>query len=532
MAHGGTDASGRDGNARQPKYDVAVYGGVPGGVAAAVAAARHGARVLLIEPTRHLGGLSTSGLNTAESEHMLTWTFGGIAQEFYQRLGKHYGMAEPAYYFESAVAELVFTDMLAESGVVTRFGRAVADVHKAGNRIQHIKLTDDTPVTANVFVDASYEGDLMARAGVDYTWGREGREEFGEDLAGLRREATVVRAATLDDDGRLLPGISGWASSLAEGAADGTVMCFNWRLTFSDDPDNRAPIPEPDHYDRARYRLLENWLRHEASRGAGVGLDDILDFYQHAPGRPDKKEVNNRQDALISLGHLGGQRHYPDAGYADRKRIVADHRDYTLGLFHFLAHDESVPGDLRTQMRRWGLAKDEFADNDHWPYQLYVREARRMRGAYVMTERDVRQDRRKTDAVAVGSHFVDSHHVQRLAATPTAFVNEGRIWRIGRAYQIPYRALTPRTAQCANLLVPGAASFSHVAFSTYRLECTWMTAGHAAGCAAATAAREETPVQEIDVPALQQELRAQGQVVDFAPGAPEHFTGGPGWPEF
>ena len=224
------------------------------------------------------------------------------------------------------------------------------------------------------------------------------------------------------------------------------------------------------------------------------------------------------------------------AAYRRRQEIIDDHWDYTLGLLHFLAHDGSVPAQLRTEMRSWGLHRSEFADNGNLPYQLYIREARRMKGAVVVTQRDVTEDRRKSDAIGISSHFIDSHHVQRVALSPTEFVNEGRIWRLGWAYQIPYRALTPKTADCENLLVPGAASFTHVAFCSYRLESVWMIGGHAAGLAAAAAIREAHPVQAIDIKALQSRLRTQKQVVDFVPGQPEKWsdpkggTGGP--PEF
>ena len=509
-------------------YDVVVYGGVPSGIAAAVAAARWGLSVLLVEPSAHVGGLSTSGLNTAESEHMLTWTFGGLAQEFYRRVGRCYGVGRPTYYFESSVAERVFLQMLEEADVTVWYGQRVARVDVEDGWIRRLTLTGGEAVTASTFVDASYEGDLMARAGVDYTYGREGREEFDEDLAGIRFDAEPRRATTVDADGRLLPGISGWAHEVVPGAADPTVMNYNWRLCFSNHPDNRVEIPEPDHYDRSRYALLEHWLREQVRAGRKVELTDILDLYQHAPGRPDKWEVNNKQDAIISLGHLGAQVDYPDADYTTREQIVAEHKRYTLGLFYFLANDTSVPENVRAEMRRWGLAKDEFVDNGHWPYQLYVREARRMRGAYVMTQHDVCHDRRKSDAVAVGSHFIDSHHVQRFAVSQSEFINEGRIWRAGWAYQVPYRALTPKKHQCRNLLVPGAASFTHVAFCTYRLESTWMMAGHAAGVAAAIASEAGLPVQEVDVAELQRRLRQDGQVLDFVRGAPERFTLDPG----
>ena len=535
---------------RSEGFDVAVYGGVPCGIAAAIAAARDGAKVLLIEPTRHVGGLNTSGLNTAESEHMLKWTFGGIALEFYERMAKHYGMDQPAFYFQSSVAERTFNAMLREAGVEVRFGarikgvrarpqsdlkRVMREVEIGGRkirmcrlegsdyRITDIILADGTELRAKVFIDASYEGDLMARAGVKYAVGRESAAEFGEDGAGIRFEATPRKAATVDEKGNLLPGISGWTKDFREGDAHRGMMNYNWRLCISKDPAKRVPFPEPRHYDRARYRLLENWLHEKSAAGAKVVLTDILDLYHHAPKRPDMIEVNNKQAAVISIGHFGGQFDYPDAGYAERDRIIADHTDYTLGLLHFLASDGSVPENLRNETREYGLHSDEFSDNGHWPYQMYVREARRMRGAFVVTQKDVIDDRRKPDSIALGSHFIDSHHVQRLAVSPTEFVNEGRLWRVGYAYQIPYRAITPKPAECTNLLVPGAASYTHVAYCTLRLESTWMMVGHAAGTAAAMAVKTDKVVQSLDVPALQTKLREQKQIVDFIKGQPEKF---------
>ena len=506
----------------EESFDVTVYGGVPCGIAAAVAAAREGASVLLIEPTKHVGGLNTSGLNNAEQMHMLGWTFGGLALEFYQRLGKVYGADQPAFFFDSATAEKVFKGMLAEAKVTVRYGVRIEKVNKKSGRIRRIVLSDGSVVSAKVFVDAGYEGDLMARAGVGYTWGRESHAEYGEEAAGIRFDKQPRHAATVDEQGKLLPGISVWAKDLKEGAADKKVMNYNWRLCFTKDPSSYVPIPLPQHYDRARFRLLENWLSGLTAKGKAVKLTDILDMY---PDSPDKTEmeINNKQNAIISIGHFGGQFDYPDASYARRDKIIADHWDYTLGLLHFLATDGSVPEKLRAEMKQWGLHKNQFTDNSHLPYQLYVREARRMRGALVMTQQDVQENRQKPDSIGMGSHFIDCHHVQRVALSPTEFVNEGRIWRAGYAYQIPYRALTPKASECVNLLVPGAASFSHVAFCTYRLESTWMIGGHAAGVAAAIAAKMNQTVQQVDVPALQEKLRAQKQVVDFMPGQPEKF---------
>ncbi|MBI5834964.1 MAG: FAD-dependent oxidoreductase [Armatimonadetes bacterium] len=511
--------------AAETEWDVVVYSGVPCGAAAAVMAARAGARVLLIEPTHHVGGLSTSGINTAETEHMLKWTIGGFADEFYRRMGRHYGSGRPEYYFESSVAEACYVALLAEAKVTVRYGLRVERVTKDGAELTGLVLSDGSTVSAKVFVDASYEGDLMARAGVSYAVGRESHAEYGEEAAGVRFDKTVRRAATVDADGRLLPGISDWARNLSEGAAHRGVMNYNFRLTVAKDPRYKVPIPEPRHYDRGRFALLEGWLRGKAARAEEVKLEHILDLYERRNG---KFELNNKQSAIVSLGHFGGQFDWPDANWPQRQTIFDDHLDYTLGLLHFLASDDSVPASVRAEMKAWGLHREEFADNGNLPYQLYVREARRMKGLRIVTQQDVQTDRRKADSVGFSSHFIDSHHVQRLALSPTEFINEGRIWRMGYAYQIPYAALTPKPDQAGNLLVPGAASFSHVAFCSYRLESVWMIAGHAAGVAAAMAARADGRVDRIDIGELQAKLRAGGQVVDFVPGQPEkceHLNG-------
>ena len=547
--------------ARGDSPDIIVYSGVPCGIAASITAAREGAKVLLIEPTKHVGGLSTGGINTAESEHMLNWTIGGFADEFYQRMGRHYEdtkaqqtyphkdrRLDTIYFFESSVAERVYLDMLREAGVELRYGASVDSVIKDGAKIAAITLPDGAKLPAKPFVDASYEGDLMARAGVKYAVGRESKAEFGEEAAGIRFDKTPRKARTVDTMGRLLPGISAWAKDLKEGEAHRAPMNYNFRLTVAKDPELQVPFPKPRDadtpvrkaelaadksvcftYDATRYSLLAGWLRHQTAQAKPVKLYDVIDLYERRNG---KFELNNKQSAIFSLGHFGGQFDWPDASYEERSRIYQDHLDYTLGLLHFLATDSSVPGNVQKEMESLGLHKDEFRDNGNLPYQLYVREARRMRGEYVMTQRDVQTDRRKPDGIGMGSHFIDCHHVQRVALNEHEFVNEGRIWRMGYAYQVPYRALTPKSAECTNLLVPGAASFTHVAFCTLRVESTWMITGHAAGVAAAMAAKAGKDVQTLDVPHLQNQLCAQNQVIDFVPGQPEKCEHLNGPPEF
>jgi hypothetical protein len=519
------------------RADVIVYGGSPAGIAAAVAAARRGASVTLLEQTRHVGGLSSSGLVTAESEHMLDESFSGIALEFYRLIGAAYGSSEPMFYWESRVAEEAFQEMLERAGVTVRYGRWVDRLQLHDQCIRSALMTDGSTVSGRVFVDATYEGDLMAHAVVPYRVGRESRAQYGETLAGVRfierpddaAPFAGTQAADMpievspymsprEDDHRLLPGLVS-ADGIVAGAADDKTMAYNFRITVSDAPD-RVPITAPADYDPARYELLARYLR---TRPATT-LRDLIAFSPFASGRyevapngrtralPGRKwELNNRQDAVISLGYLGGQFQYPQANPEQRARIWEDHRNHHQGLLYFLAHDRAVPRSLRQEAAIWGLAPDEFTDNDHWPHYLYVREARRMVGAHVLTQHDIQSDRRKPDSVALGSHWIDGHHVQRLARSRTQFRNEGRIWvQVTRVFQIPYRCLTPCANDCGNLLVPVCVSASHVAFCSIRLEPTWMALGQAAGAAAALAAEQDVAVQRISVAALQEQLLAAG----------------------
>lgn len=512
------DASG------EKRYDVVVYGGVPGGVAAAVAAARNGAKTLLIEQTRHVGGLSTSGVNTSEIEHMLEPTYGGIAMEFYRRVGKHYGLDLPQYRWESHVAEQIFLDMLREAGVEIWYEKFIDRAAIENARIKSITLTDGTSVAAKIFIDASYEGDVMARAGVACTFGRESIKQYDEPLAGIRLQDKDIEASPYDENGALLPGFVP-LEGLVAGEGDKKVMNYNFRLTVSKGPD-RVPFPDPQFYSQRRYLLLSRYLKSRPE----TTLKDLIDLYPFPSGKyesdgkgrvkpvpTDKWELNNKQNAVISLGHFGAQFDYPDGSYARRKAIIDDHKNYTLGFFQFLRTDPSVPDSLRREVAKWGLAPDEFKDNNNWPHYLYIREARRMIGRHVMTQHDIQRDRKKDDAIALGSHWIDSHHVQRVAVSKTAFRNEGRIWEVTKQpYQIPYRCLMPEAKQCQNLLVPVAMSASHVGYCSMRLESTWMMLGHAAGVAAAQTAAAKGAVQDVDVKGLQNQLRKEKQVLDLA----------------
>ncbi len=484
---------------------VIVYGGTPSGIVAAVAAARNGAAVTLIEQTKHVGGLNTSGIGTAETEHMIEETISGLPLEFYTKLGKYYGLGKPAFYFESHVAEQVFMEMLAAAHVKLMFEGYADKVLKKDGYIQAVILTNGARINGDVFIDATYEGDLMARAGVPYTFGRESTDKYGESLAGIRMLDKPVEVSPYRE-GKLLPGFVE-AGSLVNGAASNRVINYNFRLMMSTNAD-RTPFPAPEHYDAARFVTLKGLLE----KNPGTVLTDIIDRYSWNYPK-GKYETNNKQNALISLGLFGGNTEYPDADYKKRAAIYHDHKDWTLGLLYFLSHDPSVPPALQKETAGYGLAPDEFKDNGNFPYYLYVREARRMVGAYVQTQKDIFTDTVKEDAIALGSHFVDCHHVQRVAVSATQFMNEGRIWeKVEQPYEISYKIITPRAQHCKNLLVPVAVSASHVAFCSLRVEVTWMQLGHAAGIAAAIAAREKRPVQLIDILKLQQQLRTEGVI--------------------
>jgi len=503
-------------------FDVVVYGGTPGGVIAAVAAARNGAEVLLIEQTQHVGGLSTSGINTGESEHMINKAITGFAREFYVRLGEkfpegyyetfphgikeNFQKGDPAFFFESHVAEEVFNNMLAEAGVEVVFERFVESVNKEGPAIREMVLDNDEVVKGRVFIDASYEGDLMSRSGVSYTWGRESRGEYGESYAGIRFIDDTLRANTVDSDGELLPYFSK-NEGLVPGSGDNRVMNYNFRLAMTKVPDNKVAVEKPQNYDPSQFELLADFL----SKYPDTKLGQLFGIYDRGSG---KFEYNNKQQAVISLGLFGGNVDYPDADYARRKEIYQAHKDYTLGLLYFLGHDPSVPESLKEEMLSYGFCRDEFVDNNHFPYYLYIREARRMIGDFVMTQLDILENRTKKDAITLGSHWIDSHHVQRVAISDSTFTNEGRIWHtVTQPFELPYSILLSKEEECNNLLVPVCASLSHVAFCSYRLESTWMQMGHATGTAAALCSNQNIAVHEVDIRSLQDKLRKEGMLL-------------------
>jgi len=496
-------------------FDVVVYGGTAGGVIAAVTAAREGLSVALVEPGKHLGGMVSGGLGW--TDYGRKEVIGGYSLEFFERVGRKYGRAIE-WHFEPHVAEAVFDELVREAGVRVLLGHRLRErggVIKNGARVTDIVMENGVTLRGKIFADASYEGDLMAQAGVSYTWGREGSDEYHESLAGVRERTPLhqfrVKASPLDAAGKLLPEIVPRTGD-AVGAADRRVQAYNFRVCMTKAPENRVAWPKPRAYDPARYELLARYLPAlEAELGRPLAINDVMkaDIVQNG-----KTDTNN--NGAFSTDYIGGSYDYPNGSYATRARIRQAHVDYIQGFFYFLATEPRVPAALGAEMRQWGLCRDEFADTDHWPYQLYVREARRMVGAFVMSQKDIQTDLTKPDPIGMGSYNSDSHNVQRRpTADGLAVENEGDMQVRVSPYQIPYRLMLPKRAQATNLLVPVCFSATHVAYSTLRMEPQYMIVGHAAGVAAKMAIDAGVAVQDVDTKVLGEKLRSQRAVFEM-----------------
>jgi hypothetical protein len=505
-------------SAQHDNHEVVVYGATASGAIAAIAAAEEGADVLLIEPRRNVGGMVSGGLS--HNDYGDRTVIGGMALEFYKKVAEYY--EKPLYYWrgpEPHVGEQIFRDWLAEAGVDLLFEKRVMEVHKQNGQISHITLSDGSSVSGRVFIDATYEGDLMARAGVSFSIGRESVREYGESWAGRR--------AILPDGHQMLPRVSPFRDEktrellplinpvpmVGEGQADRAVQGYGFRLTVTTDPDNMIPFPKPDSYDPEQFALVKRYYQVHPDAGHMV----------HAwPTLPNGKTDMNSSGPISTNVVDGLNWEYPDADYGRRDEIWHAMKDYTLGLLHFLSHDASVPDGIRKQTLQMGLCSDEFIDNDHWPHQLYIRVGRRMKGEYFMTQHDLEIDTIKYDAIGMGSYNIDVRHVQRTWIPVSRFpelhyevFNEGYISIPVAPYEIPYRSLLPKYEECRNLIVPVCISASHVAYASIRMEPQYMIMGQAAGMAAAMAAKENQPVHRINLTELQDKLSDGGQVLSL-----------------
>jgi hypothetical protein len=515
------------------RYDVVVYGGSSAGVIAAVQAAQMGKSTLLVVPGRHFGGTTASGLGETDTGDPAT--IGGLALAFYGYIGRYYqtpsaddSLADataaplpstaistkltPQFRFEPHVAEAVFTEMLRGAGATWIFNESLDRVNgvvRIGNRIVSIQTKSGRTISGRMFIDATYEGDLMAAAGVRYRIGRESASEFGESIAGVQRnedrkgEVDPYRVPGQPASG-LLPGVRPAAPG-PNGSGDSRVQQFNFRVCLTNVSSNRVSIGAPADYNRENYELLARRLQQHPDW-------PFTEFCKVQPMPAGKTDINTRGSFSTDMAG-DDSTNWSEATDEERVAIQHTYRSYTQGFFWFLANDPAVPAAVRAEASRWGLAQDEFADNDHWPWQLYVREARRMVGNYVITQQDCDGLTVASDSIALGSYAMDSHTVTLFVDESGQLNAEGFIFRPSRAYPISYRAITPRNEECANLLVPICLSATHVAFNSIRMEPVYMMLGQSAATAACLAIDQGTSVQGINYGKLARHLKADGQIL-------------------
>ena len=548
--------------------DICVFGGTSGGIAAAVQASRMGKSVVLIEPTKYLGGLTTGGLGATDIGNKAA--VGGVSREFYHRLAQHYAKdsswnleTAPDYFakrrggqagasslagadatmwtFEPHVAEATFLEMLREAKIPVHTQQRLASVKKSGARISELATQSGNIYRAKMFIDATYEGDLLAKAGVSYHVGREANLVYGETLNGIRAQ-TPHHQFTVpvdpfkkpsDPASGLLPFIqSGDGGKPGDG--DARVQTYNYRLCFTTNPTNRLsaskpatmsqpkfdallkaangrlPVSPPADYDSAKFELLGRYC---VALVAANKQPRLAQFWNPIWMPNHKTDINN--NGGFSTDFIGANWDFPEASYERREQICREHEDYIRGFITFMATDPRVPDDMRREMQSWGPAKDEFTDTAGWPRELYVREGRRLVGEIVMTERHCRAQEVVTDPVSLAAYNMDSHNCQRI-------VKNGRVENEGdvqvapmKPYPVSYRAIVPKQAQCENLLVPVCLSSSHIAYGSIRMEPVFMILGQSAATAASLAIDGNVPVQKVNYEKLRARLLADKQVLEW-----------------
>ncbi|MBD8490034.1 FAD-dependent oxidoreductase [Echinicola sp. CAU 1574] len=510
--------------------DVVIYGGTSAAVIAAVEVSQSGKSVLVVSPDQHLGGLSSGGLGFTDTGNKAT--IGGLARDFYHRVYQHYqtteawpwqerseygnkGQGTPAidgenrtmWIFEPHVAEEVFEDLVKENNIKV-FRDEWLDREKGVKLkkgvIKSITMLSGKVFEAEVFIDATYEGDLMASAGVSYHVGRESNDTYGEIWNGIQKGAhhhghyfkspVDPYLGKGDASSGLLPYIQkGYPGE--NGNGDHKIQAYCFRLCMSNHPDNRVPFPKPKNYDPSNYALL--------ARVFESGWDEWFDKFDAIPNR--KTDTNNH--GPFSSDFIGGNYAYPEASYEERNQIIEAHKQYQQGLLYYVSHDPQVPLEVREKMQSWGLAKDEFTDNGNWPHQLYIREARRMIGKEVMTELEVMGEKPVLNSIGMGSYSIDSHNVQRYVTEEGHVQNEGDIGvHPHDPYSISFGAILPKKKECENLLVPVCVSASHSAFGSVRMEPVFMILGQSAAVTAVLAIDSNIPVQEVDYNTLSKRL--------------------------
>jgi hypothetical protein len=519
--------------------DIIIYGGTPAAIVAAVQAKKMGKHVIIVSPDKHLGGLSSSGLGFTDTGNKEV--IGGLAREFYHGIFEYYqkdeawkwqkkeaygnkGQGTPAidgnertmWIFEPHAAEHVFDDFVRDNKIEVLRDEWLdrqKGVKMDNGQIKSITTLSGKTFKGKIFIDATYEGDLMAAAGVSYTVGREANSVYNEEWNGV--QTGVFQHAhhfksnidpykiAGDSSSGLLPLISGNDPGV-KGEGDKKVQAYCFRMCLTNDPNNRVTFPKPVGYDPAQYELL--------IRVFNSGWRELFTKFDMIPNR--KTDTNNH--GPVSTDYIGMSYDYPEASYERRKEIIKQHENYQKGLMYFMATDPRIPQDLQKELNTWGLAKDEFTDNGNWPWQIYVREARRMVSDFVMTENEILSKKPVPHPIGMGSYTLDSHNVQRYV-TPEGYVqNEGDIGvKTPKPYSISYDAIIPKENECKNLLVPVCLSSSHIAFGSIRMEPVFMILGESAATAASIAIDKKVDVQKVNYEDLKKELLNQKQRLTF-----------------
>lgn len=522
--------------------DIIIYGGTSSAVIAACTAAKMGKSVIVVSPDKHLGGLSSSGLGFTDTGN--TNAIGGLAREFYHRIYLHYqreeawnwqkrseygdrGQGNPAidkekrtmWIFEPHVAEKVFNQLIKEYNIQVYKDEWLdreKGVVKVDGKIQSIQTLNKKVFQGKVFIDATYEGDLMAAAKVKYHIGREAGDVYNEEWNGVQTGVfhhDSVHQFQIDISPYVVPGdpSSGIVPRVSPNPpgqkrqGDSKIQAYCFRMCMTQHQGNKVPISRPEGYDEKQYELLARLFE--------AGWNDF--FFKFDPIPNWKTDVNNH--GPFSFDNIGMNYDYPEASYARRREIIEEHETYQKGLLYFVATSPRVPASIQQELNRWGYAKDEFVDNGHWPYNLYVREARRMIGEFVMTEHEVLGKRSVPESIGMGSYVLDSHNVQRYIKADGFVQNEGDIGvHPPKPYQIALGTILPKKRECKNLLVPVAASCSHIAFGSIRMEPVFMVLGQSAATVAGLALEKAKDIHEVPYAEIKNRLVVDGQVLEVA----------------
>lgn len=535
-------------------YDVVIYGGTSAGIASAIQVSRMGKSVILIEPTRRIGGLTTGGLGQTDIGNKQV--VGGIAREFYRNIRQYYDHPdnwkwqkkeeymdsgqtrterdeEAMWTFEPSAALSVYQKMLNDEKITLVHGQRLnrkTGVKKQNDRILSIEMEDGSKYTGKMFIDATYEGDLMATAGVSYSIGREANETYGETLNGVQaNRINNTLSWTISTNGYnhnfsdgvdpyivkgdptsgLLPYIIEGGRPGIDGHGDRKIQAYCFRMTLTDHPENKIPFQKPANYNELNYELL--FRNYEVAGGSEA--NQIPWINSPMPNR--KTDTNNRRG--FSTDFIGQNYTYPEADYEEREKIIQAHRDYQQGLMWTLAFHPRIPTNIRNEVSKWGTCKDEYEkDSNGWQQQLYIREARRMKSDYVMTQKNCERIEIVDDPVGMGAYGMDSHHVQRYVDANGFVQNEGNVEApVSAPYPISYRSIVPKRSECRNLLVPVCVSSTHIAFGSIRMEPVFMVLGQSAATAACQAIDSEKTVQDIDYALLREQLLKDKQVLEL-----------------